>query len=163
MSEEILFGEFCTQMDMGYFESTTVCRDVFSSCHGAVPADVYREDGLKWRASPRTLGMQRKGAVNLWWSFPSALIPDPLSWIDYVGSPRYCRVDHWHKRAWAVAVGGFWRMDTEMQRGLIHQEFTINSNFHFSFRVDYELYQGVYGDWVHALHLCPRGLPSYTR
>ena len=42
INEKGLFGEFCSQMDMGHFESTTVCRDVFSSCHGAVPADVYR-------------------------------------------------------------------------------------------------------------------------
>ena len=50
-----------------------------------------------------------------------------------------------------------------MQRSLIRQEFTIKSNFHFSFKPDYELYHGVYGDWVHAWHLWPRGLPTYTR
>jgi len=50
-----------------------------------------------------------------------------------------------------------------MQRSLLRQEFTIKSNFHFSFKPDYELYQGVYGDWVHAWHLWPRGLPTYTR
>ena len=39
----------------------------------------------------------------------------------------------------------------------------MQSNFHFSFKPDCELHQGVYGDWVHAWHLWPRGLPSYTR
>ena len=38
----------------------------------------------------------------------------------------------------------------------------MQSFFHFFFKPDYELHQGVYGDWVRAWHLWPRGLPSYN-
>ena len=54
-------------------------------------------------------------------------------------------------------------MGLTMQRALIEQESATHQNFQYSFKPDFELYQGVYGNWVHIWHLWPRGMPSFTR
>ena len=54
-SESDLFKDFCSHLDPVHFKSTAVRSNVLPSCHGAVPADVYR-DGVKLSCSPRALG-----------------------------------------------------------------------------------------------------------
>ena len=49
-----------------------------------------------------------------------------------------------------------------MQKLLLAQESSVDSKFQFHYKRDFELYQGVRGDWVHAWHLWPRGFPNLS-
>ena len=95
---EVLFQNFCLQLDPFVFENKVVCEHVLPSCRGAMPYDVHI-DGMELTCWPRALGVLRQGAVALWSSFPPALIHNPLPWVDYVGRPRYCTKMDWHLRA----------------------------------------------------------------